>query len=148
MPTGAKLIGGLAFAALAYFLSDLIKPLLADTEGTRVGWLSPVNAFIGWLMGWTILGKGAGVNYVQSMGYGFTTTAAIAFWALLFWSGHKMLGRSVQLRYDGPMEALQQMGALFFEYARLIAVQEILIPAAIGTIFVAWLTEFFARRWS
>lgn len=148
MPTGGKLIGGIAFAALAYFLSDLIKPLLADTEGTRVGWLSPVNAFIGFLMGWTIMGKGAGHRYVQAMGYGFTTTAAITFWCLLFWSGHKMLGRSVQLRYDGPMEALQQMGALFFEYGNLIMVQGILIPAAVGTIFVSWLTEFFARRWS
>ena len=148
MPTGGKLIGGIAFAALAYFLSDLIKPLLADTEGSRVGMLSPVNAFIGFLMGWTIMGKGAGDKYVQAFGYGFTTTAATAFWCLLFWAGHKMLGRSVQLRYDGPMEALQQMGALFFEYGALIMDQTVLITAAVGTIFVAWLTEFFARRWS
>ena len=148
MPTGGKLIGALCFAALAYFISDLIKPLLADTEGTRVGWLSPVNAFIGWLMGWTIMGKGAGKTYRQAFGFGLTTLAATAFWCLLFWAGHKMLGRSVQLRYDGPMEALQQMGALFFECARLIWVAEVLIPALVGALFVSWLTEFFARRWS
>ncbi len=29
MPTGGKLIAALAFAALAYFISDLIKPLVA-----------------------------------------------------------------------------------------------------------------------
>lgn len=148
MPTGGKLIGGIAFAALLYFLSDLLKPLLQDTEGTRTAWLSPVNAIIGFLMGWSIMGKGAGHTYRQAFGYAFTTLGASTFWCLLFWSGHKMLGRSVQLRYDGPMEALQQMGALFFEYLKLVAVQPILIPAAVGTIFVAWLTEYFARRWS
>ena len=148
MPTGGKLIAAICFAALAYFISDLTKPLLEPTEGTLVGMLSPVNAFIGWLMGWTIMGKGAGNTYRQSLGYAFTTLAATFFWCLLFWSGHKMLGNSVNLRYDGPMEALQQMGALFFEYLALVWTQSIMIPAAVGTIFVAWLTEFFARRWS
>ena len=148
MPTGGKLIAAIAFAALAYFLSDLVKPLLADTEGTRVGMLSPVNAFIGWLMGWTIMGKGAGRTYYQSAGYAFTTLAATVFWCLLFWSGHKMLGASMNLRYDGPSEALQQMGVMFFEYLAIIAERSILITAAVGTLFVAWLTEFFARRWT
>ncbi len=148
MPTGGKLIAAITFAALAYFISDLVKPLLEDTEGTRVAMLSPVNAIIGLLMGWTIMGKGAGKSYRQSFGYGFTTTAVIAFWCLLFWAGHKMLTRSTQLRYDGPVEALQQMGQLFFEYTKIISVQEILIPALIGALFVSWLTEFFARRWS
>ena len=148
MPTGGKLIGAVIFAALAYFISDLIKPLLEDTQGSRVGSLSPVNAFIGLLMGWVIMGKGAGKTYRQSFGYGLTTLAATAFWSLLFWSGYIMLGRSVQLRYDGPMEALQQMAKLFAENVKLISVNEVLIPAFVGALFAAWLTEFFARRWS
>lgn len=148
MPTGGKLIAALAFGALAYFISDLIKPLLIDTEGSRVGMLSVVNGIVGMLMGWMIMGKGAGKTYRQSIGYGFTTMAAITFWCLIIWSGHKMLGRSVAMRYDGPMEALQQMAAMSIDYARLVSVQEILIPAAVGTVFVSWLTEFFARRWS
>lgn len=147
MPTGGKLIAAITFAALAYFISDLIKPLLENTEGARVGMLSPVNAFIGWLMGWTIMGKGAGRTYYQSAGYAFTTVAATAFWCLLFWSGQKMLGASMNLRYDGPSEALQQMGVMFFEYLAIASERSILITAAAGTLFAAWLTEFFARRW-
>lgn len=146
MPTGAKLIGALTFAALAYFISDLIKPLLL--EGTQVGMLSPINAVIGFLMGWKVMGKGAGRTYRQSFGYGFTTLAATAFWCLLVWSGYEMVKQSTRLRYDGPMEALQSMAALYMDYARLAAVQEVLIPAVFGVIFVSWLTEYFARRWS
>lgn len=148
MPTAGKLIAAITFAALAYFISDLVKPLLEDTEGSRVGNLSPVNAFIGLLMGWTILGRGAGKTYRQAFGYGLTTLAATTFWILVFWSGYKMVLRSMDLRYDGPMEALQQMAQLAIDYAKLISAQEIVIPAVVGALFISWLTEFFARRWS
>ncbi len=146
MPTGAKLIGALTFMALAYFISDLIKPLLP--EGTNVSRLSEINAVVGLLMGWRVMGKGAGATYKQSFGYGLTTLAATAFWSLLLWSGYEMLQRSMKMYYDGPVEALQEMAALYVEYAKLAAVQEVLVPALVGAIFVSWLTEFFARRWS
>ncbi len=146
MPTGGKLIAALTFAALAYFVSDLIKPLLP--EGTNVSRLSEINALVGLAMGWTVMGNGAGKTYRQSLGYGFTTLAATVFWSLLIWSGYEMLQRSVKLYYDGPVEALQEMAALYVEYARTAAVQEVMIPALIGALFVSWLTEYFARRWS
>lgn len=146
MPTGAKLIGALTFMALAYFISDLIKPLLP--EGTNVSRLSEINAIVGLLMGWRVMGKGAGKTYKQSLSYGLTTLAATAFWSLLIWSGYEMLQRSIKMYYDGPVEALQEMAALYVEYAKLAAVQEVVIPALVGAIFVSWLTEYFARRWS
>ena len=146
MPTGGKLIGALVFAALAYFITDLIKPFLP--EGSRLGWFSPVNALIGFVMGWTILGRGAGKSYRNAFGYGFTTLSATVFWCLVCWSGYEMLRRSMRLYYDGPVHALQEMAQLFVEYARIGAVQEVIWPAVIGTVFVSWFTEFFARRWS
>lgn len=146
MPTGGKLIAALAFAALAYFISDLIKPLLP--EGTQYGRLSPINALIGAIMGWTIMGKGAGNSLRQSFGYGLTTLAATTFWALVVWAGYEMLQNSVKLRYDGPIEALQDMAQLAIDYAKLVAVQAVVLPAVIGAIFMAWVTDFFARRWS
>lgn len=143
MPTGAKLIGALAFAALAYFLSDLIKPLLP--EGSRLGLFSPLNAFIGALMGWSIMGKGAGNNYRQTFGFGLTTLFATVFWCLLLWAGYEMLKRSLRLYYDGPIEALQEMAELFVGYAQLAAVNEVIWPAVIGALFAAWLTHFFVK---
>ena len=148
MPTAAKLIGAIAFAGLAYFLGDLIKPLLVESEGTRVRWFSPVNALVGLAMGWTIMGKGAGKTYRQAFGFGLTTLAATVFWCLIVWSGYKMVLRSIAKRYDGPTHALQGMAELFLDYGKLAAVDEVVIPAIVGALFAAWLTEFFARRWS
>ena len=74
--------------------------------------------------------------------------AATVFWGLIAWSGYEMLKRSTRLRYDGAVEALQDMALVALEYAQMIAVQEVVIPAIIGALFFSWLTEFFARRWS
>ena len=59
-----------------------------------------------------------------------------------------MLRRSMRMYYDGPVEALQEMAQLMIDYAKLAAVNEVIIPAIVGALFVSWLTEFFARRWS
>ncbi len=99
-------------------------------------------------MGWTIMGRGAGKTYRQSFGYGLTTVAATVFWVLMCWSGYEMIRRSMRLYYDGPIEAIQEMAQLFLDYGKLAAVQEVVLPALVGALFVSWLTEFFARRWS
>lgn len=148
MLTGGKFVAAITFGMLAYFVSDLIKPLLIDTEGTRVGLLSPINGLIGFVMGWKVMGRGAGHTYRQAFGYGLTTLAATAFWCLLVWAGYKMLMRSIAKRYDGPVHALQSMAEMFLDFAYRVAANEVIIPAVIGALFMAWVTEFFARRWS
>ena len=50
MPTGAKLIAAIFFGFLAYFISDLIKPLLIETHGSKLTPFSWWNGFIGVLM--------------------------------------------------------------------------------------------------
>ena len=146
MPTGGKLVGAIMFALLAYWLSDLVKPLMS--EGAQVGMFSPVNALIGLIMGWTLMGRGAGQSYRTSFGYGLTTLVATAFWSLVFWAGYEMIVRSTRLRYDGPIEAIQDMAEIALEYVWMVAIPELLWPALVGGLFVSWLTEFFARRWS
>jgi hypothetical protein len=146
MPTAAKLIGAIVFAALAYFVSDLVKPLLP--EGTQVGLMSPINAFFGLLMGWRIMGRGAGNGYMSSMGYGLTTMVAIVFWCLLLWGGYEMTRRAMRLYYDGPVEALQEMTVLMAEYGRTALDPQVIGAAVVGSLLASMLTEFFARRWA
>lgn len=146
MPTAAKLIAAVLFGTLAWFASDLVKPLLP--EGSQVGMLSPINALFGVIMGWRVMGRRAGDGMVAAMGYGLTTIVAVAFWSILLWAGYEMLKRSVRMYYDGPVEALQEMASFMLEYAQLIATGEILGALIVGSIVAGWLTEFFSRRWS
>ncbi len=145
MPTAAKLIGALLFGALAFFVSDLVKPLLP--EGTQTGMLSTVNGIFGLILGWRIMGSRAGDGVVPSLGYGLTTVFAITFWCILIWAGKEMYDNSIKLRYDGPVEALQEMAGTMVEFARLIGVSEIVLPIVIGGFICGWITEYFAQRW-
>ena len=144
MPTAPKLIAAILFALLAYFVSDLYKPLLP--EGTQVGLLSPVNALIGAFVGWTVMGRRAGDTMRAALGYGLTTMAVIVFWSLLVWSAYIMVRRSTRLYYDGPIHALQDMFSLMVSYAALGATWEVIGSLVVGSLVFGWLTEQVARR--
>ena len=146
MPTASKLVAAIAFAALAWFISDLVKPLLP--EGTQFDLLSPINALFGLIMGWRIMGRNAGNGLVASSGYGLTTLVATVFWCLLAWAGYEMVIRSTRLRYDGPVQALQDMVTLMIEYGQLASTNTVLAAALAGSLFCAWLSELAARRWT
>ncbi len=144
MPTAPKLIAAVLFAALAWFVSDLVKPLLP--EGTQVGLLSPINALIGVVLGWRLMGNGTGKGMRTALGYGLTTTAMILFWAVLLWSAYLMVIRSTRLRYDGPVEAIQDMFALMVEYVTTMATPDVIGSMVVGSLIFGWLTEMVARR--
>ena len=146
MPTASKLIAAILFGALAFFVSDLVKPLLP--EGTQFGIFSPVNAAIGALMGWRISGSRAGLSMKASMGYGLTTTILMVFWCLFIWSGYLMVKNSTRLRYDGPVDAIQDMGAMMIEFTQMISTGPVLGSLLVGALFFGWLTEQVARRYS
>jgi hypothetical protein len=59
-----------------------------------------------------------------------------------------MVEASTRLRYDGPMEALQDMGAMMVNYARTMATGPVLGSLFVGALFFGWLTEQVARRYT
>ncbi|NRB00739.1 MAG: TrgA family protein [Rhodobacteraceae bacterium] len=146
MPTAAKIVGAVLFAALAYFVTDLMKPTLP--EGTQVGLFSPINAFFGFIMGWRLIGARAGNGLYAAFGSGLTAAAATFFWCLLFWGGHQMLDKSIKLRYSDPTEALTDMASMMMEDAVTVSNLETLGALIVGSFLVAWLTEGASRRWA
>lgn len=145
MPTAPKLIAGILFAALAWFVTDLFKPQLP--AGTQMGWLSPVNAGVGFLMGWRIVGARAGGTLKAALGYALTTAAAIVFWCLFIWAAYLMVVQSTRMRYQGPIDALQDMGMMMVQYGQLLARPDILGSLLVGALVFGWITEEVARRY-
>jgi len=146
MPTAPKLMAAILFAALTWFVSDLVKPSLPD--GTQMGLLSPINTVIGAFFGWRVMGARAGHSVKASLGYGLTTVAIIVFWCLLVWSAYLMTIQSTRLRYDGPIEALQDMFAMMVQFGQTILTAEIVGSLVVGALVFGWLTEQVARRYS
>jgi len=146
MPTTAKFVGALFFAALAWFTTDMIKPLLP--EGTAVGLFSPISAGLGVLIGWFFTGKRLDAGLGRGLGIGLTSSLLLVFWVLLTFSGYEMLRLSTRMRYDGPVEALQDMFSIALENMLLAATPSVLVALVVGGFFGGWLTEQVAKRWS
>jgi hypothetical protein len=146
MPTMPKFIAALFFAVLGYLCGDLIKPLLPD--GTRTGLLNETLAAIGVLSGWLMAGKRAGDGWRSGFGYGLTSAGLLAFWGVFTFAGYTALDRSMNRRYDGPMDAIMAMVSLGLEYVVMIAVPTVIGPLIVGGLFGGWLTEWVAKRWS
>lgn len=147
MPTAAKLVAGILFAALAWFVSEQVKVVL-PSEGRGATLLSPLNAALGFVMGWRVMGLRAGGGFTPAVGFGLTTVFATFFWSLLIWSGYEMIERALRRRYRDPIDALEDMGQVMLDYAILVVTPTIVGAAVIGSFVCAMITEYFSRRWS
>ena len=146
MPTAARIIGGLYFAALAWLVSDMIVPLMP--EGTQFGWFHYVNAALGFLCGWKVLGPRVGYGYQAGLTSGLTTGIAMVLSALFIHSGVIMIDKSLGLRYDGPTEAVVDVFSLMFEHGLIMATPMIGATLLVGSFLGGWICEWVEQRWS
>ncbi len=146
MPTTARLFAALFFAALGWFTTDLIKPLLPP--GTQVGLFAPTAAGFGILVGWFFTGKRLFAGEGGGLGIGLTSSALLVFWVLLTFSGREMLTLSMRKAYDGPVEALQDMFRIAVEYLVLAGIPSVIGTLVVGGLLGGWITDQIAKRWS
>lgn len=145
MPTAAKLIAAILWAALAWYTSQLIKPLFP--EGSDLGLFAEVNAAIGLVIGWQVAGSRAGGTWSAAISYGITATAALVLWCLFLHCFAEMVRLSLRRVYDGPVDALVGVFALMVENGRLMLDGQVIGTLVVGGIIAGILTEMAARRW-
>ena len=146
MPTAGRLMGAIAFAALAFYLSELYKPLMP--EDANPGRLSEINALVGAIVGWVIAGKRAGSGTRSAIGYGLTTAVAVIFWCLFVHAFNEMLDRAWNnIAYSGGMEAVIAVFDLMVEFAQPMVSQSYIIAAVIAALAAGLITELFGQRY-
>lgn len=145
MPTAAKVVAAVFMAAVAWFVSGMVKGLLP--EGTQTGLLSEINAVLGFIMGWTIIGSRAGDGYKAAVGYGWTAVVATIFWALVVWGGYEMTVNATRLRYDGPLEAINDFFQICVEYLAMMGTGEVIGTLLLGGAVAGMMAEWAGRRW-
>jgi hypothetical protein len=146
MPTAAKLVAAVFFAALGFLMAEAYKP--TQPPETQFGSFSFICAGIGLLCGWLVSGSLAGKGYGKAWGNGVRTAITTVFFALLAFSLYTMILRSMKLRYDGPMEALTAAIDLMREYGMLMLDQRFLLTVLIGGFVGGIVTEWSSRRWT
>ncbi|GAA0311282.1 TrgA family protein [Rhodovulum strictum] len=147
MPTAAKLVAALLFAAVAWFTSDALVPVFP--EGTNLGKFTYVNTAIGLLAGWLVMGRLAGEGYGVAVASGVRTSAVLAFYALLAHSIYEMLRMATRLRFDGIMDALTGTVELMARNGLMLVTAPVAMGILVGGgILAAIVVEFIAHRWN
>lgn len=145
MPTAAKLFAALAFAVLAFFAAEILKPHMP--EGTQFGNFSFYCALIGLVSGWRVMGPAAGRGWREAMNAGVGTAAVMVAIALLIFSIYQMLVLAFRRTYDGPMEAIVGIFGVGVGYVMELLAWDVLAVLVVGGALAGMLSEWAARRW-
>lgn len=145
MPTAAKLAAAILFGALAWWVSEMIKPLFP--EGTDLGRFAEYNAALGAVIGWRVAGSRARTTWPNAVAYGITAALGTVLLGLLVYSTSRMLRQSVRKVYEGPMEALADVVRIMLENFQLVARPEIVTTLLVGGVLAGLMTEWVARNY-
>jgi hypothetical protein len=145
MPTAAKLVAGLMWAALAWFVSNLLKPYFP--EGMNLGFFAEVNAVLGFFLGWLMAGPRAGVGWSGAISYGVTTTVALVLLGVFLHSFAEMVRLSLSRRYEGPIEGLEAVFGMMVGYFAMMLQTDVMVTLVVGAVVAGLVTEWAGRRW-
>jgi len=145
MPTASRMIGAVLFAALAFIVSEMFKPLMP--EGTDMGRFSEYNAVIGFVCGWVFMSLRYGAKGSSAIGSGLTGMFATLFWVMILNNTAEMLRLSVRKQYDGPVEAIVGVFQLMIKYGAMMATPEIIITLLLSGVVIGMICGWAARNW-
>jgi hypothetical protein len=146
LPTAARLVAAISLAVLGWFASDLVRPLMPPH--TAFGWFNYVNAVLGALCGWVVIGSRAGRGYTDALANGLTGVLALIVWAFFAQSLNLMLKQAMENKYDGPMQAIIGIFTNAVGYAQFLVDPTLIAALLIGGMICGLLAEATSRRWS
>ena len=145
MPTGAKLVAAICFAAVGWILANYYAMNMPDASAA--GPIREGAAVLGAIVGWMVMGPSVGKGYVEAAGSGIKTAVVLAVVALFALSLREMLDNSVKMRYDGALDAFRDVFHTMAERSQALLSLGVFGTLLIGGIIGGLLTENAGRRW-
>lgn len=145
MPTTERGVAAILMAILAWYASEMFRPLMP--EGTGFGWFNEVNVALGLLSGWIVIGSRLNYGYSNALGAGLTGVAAMVFWAVFLQSFNEMLRLALENRYDGPVEGIIAIFEIGIEYLFTMWHIPLIVLLVVGGMVIGLVSELVARRW-
>ena len=143
MPTAAKLFAALGMAAVGWFASEAIRPLLP--EHTNFGWFNQVNVVLGLICGWRVTGRRVGGTFSEAISAGLTGAIALVFWGLFAQSFNLMLADALDKKYRGPFEGIMGIFNNAMDFGVYLmngtVIGTILIGGMLTGVFADWISK-------
>jgi hypothetical protein len=146
MPTAAKLVAALCFAAVGWLAANAHVPALG--ENATVGLFREMTAALGAVIGWRVMGQRAGGGTTEAVNGGLLTSALIIFFALLLFATWTMIQRSLTAQpYDGPMDAVLGIFEIMREQGSRMLTVGVLGVFLVGGVVGGLATQAAGKRW-
>ncbi|MDE1131479.1 MAG: TrgA family protein [Ascidiaceihabitans sp.] len=136
MPSSTKVASSLCLCALAYILSELVKPTFI--EDYNFGYFTYVSMLVGVIVGWTSMGERVGFGLVPAINNGITGTFSMVASVIFIQSANEMIRLSMRGRYDTLFDALLGIVPIGIDFVVQVSSTALWGTALIGGI-LAWL---------
>ena len=149
MPDAARLTAALVLGIVGFVVSGMIVPLLEEQAESEVyvGYFFWINAGLGALVGWTIIGSRAGRGLVSAINMGVTGAFMLIFWGLFVQACNEMVRLAMRNRFDNAFESLIAIFEIGADWFFLMATVPVLGSLAFGGILAGLLAEGASRTW-
>lgn len=145
MPDAARLIAAICIGVIAFAVSYLIMPLMP--ESTEFGSFVYINAILGIVTGWTIMGKRAGRGITAAINNGLGGALMLVLWGLFLHSCYQMFDRAMDNWYNDFFAAMAAIFQFMAEYALVLLDPMVLFTLAAGGVLSGLVTEYAWRTW-
>lgn len=145
MPTAAKLVAALCFAALAFATCMAVQATMP--ENTRTGYMVEVAMACAALMGWRVSGSAPRMGYAEAAATGLRTATTAVIVTLLVLAVVTMWNTAMQGRYPKPMNAVLDIFDHIAEFGALLLPWSVLGTLFLGSLLAGVVTEWAGRRW-
>ena len=144
MPSSTKVASSLCLCALAYILSELVKPTFI--EDYNFGYFTYVSMLVGVIVGWTSMGERVGFGLVPAINNGITGTFSMVASVIFIQSANEMIRLSMRGRYDTLFDALLGIVPIGIDFVVQISSTALWGTALIGGILAGLIVEAIWNR--
>ena len=145
MPDAARLVAAILIGAIAYCVSFLIMPLFPDS--TQFGSFVYINAIIGIVTGWTVMGKRAGRGITAAINNGLGGALVLVIWGLFLHSCYQMFDRAMDNWYNDFFTAMAAIFQFMAEYTLVLLDPVVIFTLVASGILAGLATEYAWRTW-
>ena len=139
MPSSTKVASSLCLCALAYILSELVKPTFI--EDYNFGYFTYVSMLVGVIVGWTSMGERVGFGLVPAINNGITGTFSMVASVIFIQSANEMIRLSMRGRYDTLFDALLGIVPIGIDFVVQVSSTGLWGTALIGGILAGLIVE-------
>ena len=144
MPSGTKVASSFCLCALAYILSELVKPTFI--EDYNFGYFTYVSMLVGVIVGWTSMGERVGFGLIPAINNGIMGTFSMVASVIFIQSANEMIRLSMRGRYDTLSDALLGIVPIGIDFVVQVSSTALWGTALIGGILAGLIVEAIWNR--